>query len=82
MAKLLGRKIERRAFANQLRPALAIAPRLFDPGLLLTRQLAVEYGPRGINVNAICPGFIPDTGSEINVMPGRIESLRRCHMSY
>lgn len=27
----------------------------------LTRQLAVEYGSRGIRVNAICPGFIPGT---------------------
>jgi NAD(P)-dependent dehydrogenase (short-subunit alcohol dehydrogenase family) len=25
----------------------------------LTRQLAVTYGPRRINVNAVCPGLIP-----------------------
>jgi NAD(P)-dependent dehydrogenase (short-subunit alcohol dehydrogenase family) len=25
----------------------------------LTRQLAVNFGPRRINVNAVCPGFIP-----------------------
>jgi gluconate 5-dehydrogenase len=27
--------------------------------LHLTRSLAVEWGPYGIRVNAICPGFFP-----------------------
>lgn len=43
----------------------------------LTRQLAVEFGSKGITVNAICPGFIPDTGSPISQSEERKETARR-----
>lgn len=39
----------------------------------LTRQLAVEYGRRGIRVNAILPGFVPYTAGATNNDPNRIE---------
>lgn len=42
----------------------------------LTRQLAVEYGPEGINVNAICPGFIPVPGNDIARRPGHLDAVR------
>ena len=35
----------------------------------LTRSSAVELGPRGIRVNAICPGSVPTDGMKINVDP-------------
>jgi NAD(P)-dependent dehydrogenase (short-subunit alcohol dehydrogenase family) len=38
----------------------------------LTRQLAVEYGPQGIRVNAILPGFVPYTAGATNSNPERI----------
>ncbi|WP_213457411.1 SDR family NAD(P)-dependent oxidoreductase [Rhizomonospora bruguierae] len=38
----------------------------------LTRQLAVEYGPRGIRINAICPGFVPGTAAQLSQNAERI----------
>lgn len=42
----------------------------------LTRQLAVEYGRDGIRVNAICPGFVPNTAASISRDPAKLESAR------
>ena len=39
----------------------------------MTRQLAVEYGRRGIRVNAICPGFVPGTEGVTARDPAKIE---------
>jgi NAD(P)-dependent dehydrogenase (short-subunit alcohol dehydrogenase family) len=35
----------------------------------LTRSSAVELGPRGIRVNAVCPGSVPTDGMKLNVDP-------------
>ena len=45
--------------------------------VLLTKNLAIDYGPSGIRANAICPGFI-DTPMMPNVfsMPG-MEAIAR-----
>jgi NAD(P)-dependent dehydrogenase (short-subunit alcohol dehydrogenase family) len=43
----------------------------------LTRHLAVEYGREGIRVNAVCPGFVPDTGASITRDPDKLEEARR-----
>lgn len=39
----------------------------------LTRQLAVEYGRRGIRINAVLPGFVPYTAGATNNDPARIQ---------
>jgi NAD(P)-dependent dehydrogenase (short-subunit alcohol dehydrogenase family) len=43
----------------------------------LTRQLAVEAGPHGIGVNAICPGFIVTDATRELASAGKLEEVRR-----
>jgi NAD(P)-dependent dehydrogenase (short-subunit alcohol dehydrogenase family) len=43
----------------------------------LTRQLAVEAGPHGISVNAICPGFIVTDATREVAAAGKLEEMRR-----
>ena len=38
----------------------------------LTRSSAVDLGPRGIRVNAVCPGSVPTEGMKGNVDPDKI----------
>jgi NAD(P)-dependent dehydrogenase (short-subunit alcohol dehydrogenase family) len=43
----------------------------------LTRQLAVEAGPHGISVNAICPGFIVTDATREMAAAGKLDEMRR-----
>ena len=46
--------------------------------LALTTSLAAEWGPRGIRMNAIAPGFIPTQGAASRLMPKQeLEEIAR-----
>ncbi len=47
----------------------------------MTKSLAVEWGKRGIRVNAIVPGNFPTKGASARLMPGQdLESLKSMNM--
>lgn len=43
--------------------------------VLLTRNMAIDYGPAGVRVNCLCPGYIETPMTEVLRLPG-LEGLR------
>ncbi|HLI16247.1 MAG TPA: SDR family NAD(P)-dependent oxidoreductase [Acidimicrobiales bacterium] len=66
---------------------ISIAAPLADPGvggysaskaalLALTRQTALEWGPRNVRCNAVGPGLVPTPGTSFYADPGLAEARR------
>jgi NAD(P)-dependent dehydrogenase (short-subunit alcohol dehydrogenase family) len=48
--------------------------------LALTRQLALDYGPDKIHVNALCPGFLKTIMTQnLQSDPGAFERINAAH---
>ena len=48
--------------------------------MLLTKNMAIDYGGRGIRVNAVCPGFIETPLSErVFDLPAMAQTRSRGH---
>jgi NAD(P)-dependent dehydrogenase (short-subunit alcohol dehydrogenase family) len=43
--------------------------------VLLTRNMAIDYGPSGVRVNCLCPGYIETPMTEVLSLPG-FEAIR------